>query len=433
MVIFGEIGQNQRLNILELIEESHSGRLERYEKGDVLFWQGEPGEYAFVIKKGKVKIYPISDRGKSHTYDIAGAGRLVGASALLLGSNYHSMAEALENTDIYVITQAEFEHFLADSSPFSMAVMRELAQTVQLLADQVEELSLLNVHNRLERCLARLAEQYGVINDDGIKIDLGVTHQELADMIAANRSTVTFHLNKLKQEGLLWSRGRHLYLTLPEHVEVLQNIKASVVEYDRESAEIWAKKAVELRVDPLKALDALSAGIRQVDDGYALGALGLPEIMGAAVAMERALPIIVGEMANQGGTLKALGTVVIGTVHGDIHDIGKTMVSTLLTGEGFHVIDLGVDVSRERFVTGTQEHLPEIIAISALMSTTAPEIEKIVKDLREDEIGSGVKVMVGGGAITRQLAVDTGADGYAPTARRAVEMARRLVGARPRS
>jgi methanogenic corrinoid protein MtbC1 len=337
------------------------------------------------------------------------------------------MAEALEDTDVYVITQAEFERFMEGDVLFSMAVTKELAQTVQLLADQVEELSLLDVQQRLERCLARLAEQYGVAGKDGIKIELGVTHQEIADMIAANRSTVTYHLNKLKQEGLLWSQGRHLVLTHPEHAEILRNLKASVLKYDYESAEIWARKVVEIKVDPIKALDALTAGIRQVDDGFTRGELGLPEIMGAAIAIERSLPIIEGEILESGGRLKVLGTVVIGTVHGDIHDIGKTMVSTLLTGEGFRVIDLGVDVSVERFIAGAREHSTNIVAISALMTTTAPKARKIIAALKSDRMGKKVKVMVGGGAISRELAEKIGADGYAPTARRAVLLARQLV------
>ena len=427
MVLSKESSRYPSSSILEFVEASHIGELRRYWKGETLFWQGEPGECAFVVKKGKVKLFPISTIGKAHTYDVAGPGRLVGAGALLLASNYHSMAEALEDTDVYVITQAEFERLVTIDSLFSMAVTKELAQTVQLLADQVEELSLLDVHQRLERCLARLAEQYGVADKDGIKIELGVTHQEIADMIAANRSTVTSHLNKLKQEGLLWSQGRHLVLTLPEHAEILRNLKAAVWKYDYDSAEAWSTRVIEMKIDPLKALDALTAGIRQVDEAFSRNELGLPEIMGASIAMGRALPIIEREILESGVRLKVVGTVVIGTVFGDIHDIGKTIVSTLLTGEGFRVVDLGVDVSVERFVAATREQRPDIVAISALMTTTAPKAKKVIAALKGDRAGKKVLVMVGGGAISPQLAEKIGADGYAPTARRAVLLAKRLV------
>jgi len=402
--------------------------LQRYEKGEVLYWQGDPCECVFVVKSGRIKTFPISAKGKSHIHYIVGAGHLVGASAVLLQGEHHAMAEAIERTDVYVVPLEEFERFLASDTSFSMAVMKELAQTVHMLSDQVEELSLLDVHQRLERCLARLADEHGVVGRDGISIDLGVTHQEIADMIAANRSTVTSHLNKLKQEGVLWSEGRRLVLTLPEHAEVLRGLRTAVVRSDADSAEIWAREALQRGIDPLRALDALTAGIRQVDDGFARGELGLPEIMGAALAMERALPIIEEEIVRVGGRAGELGIVVIGTVRGDIHDIGKTMVSTLLTGSGFKVIDLGVDVGADRFLNAAREHVPDILAMSSLMTSTEPELVRVASVLRSETPECRPGIMVGGGAITPQLAKRAGADGYAPTARHAVGLAKRLAG-----
>lgn len=418
--------QRTGTGILRLVEDSHIGRLKRCKKGDVLCWQGEPAESVFVVKSGKIKIFPVSPKGKAHTYDIVGAGRLVGASALLLGGEYHLMAEASGDAEVYVIPQAEFEDLLVLNPLFSMAVMRELAQMVQLLTCQLEELSFLDVRQRLERCLTRLADQHGVASKEGITIDLGITHQEIADMIAANRSTVTYHLNKLKQEGLLWKQGRRLILTPPQHAEILQNLKRAVVEYDEEGAMSWARRVVSDKVDPLKALDALTAGIRQVDEGFAREELALPDIVGAAFAMKGAMSIVEGEIKRTGRKVRALGTVVIGTVFGDIHDIGKTMVSALLTAGGFRVIDLGVDIAAEQFMEAIREHGPDILAMSALMTMTAPELGKVINALKEQGLRDTVKIMVGGAAITREFARRIGADGYEPTARGAVDLARRL-------
>ena len=414
--------------ILELVEAYHIGRLKRYKKGSVLYWQGDLAEYAFVVKRGKVKVFSISPEGKAHTYDILGAGRLVGAAALLLGGEYESTAEALEDTDAYIIPQAVFEHLLVSSSPFSMAVMRELAQTVRLLACQVQNLGFLDVRRRLKHCLARLADQYGVVSNGGIRIDLDITHQEIAEMIAANRSTVTSYLTKLEQEGFLWKQGRRLVLTPPEHTEILKNLKRAVVEYDAEGAVSWTRRAVREKVDPLKALDALTAGIRQVDDGFARGKLALPDVVGAAFAMKSAIPIVEEEIKRTGRKAGTLGSVVIGTVYGDIHDIGKTIVAILLSAGGFKVIDLGVNVTAEQFMEAIKGYRPNILAMSALMTATAPEQAKVINALKEEGLRDKVKIMVGGGAITQELAEKIGADGYEPTARGAVGLAERLIG-----
>jgi len=418
--------QTTRSGILELLEASHTGRLRRYKKGEVLCWQGEPAESVFVVKSGKVRLFPVSPKGKAHTYDIVGAGRLVGASAPLLGGEYHLMAEAFGDVEVYVIPQTEFEHLLVNNPLFSMAVVRELAQMVQLLTCQLEELTFLDVRQRLECCLTRLADQHGVASKEGITIDLGVTHEEIAEMIAANRSTVTYHLNKLKQEGLLWKRGRYLVLSPPRHAEILANLKRVVVEYDEEGALSWARRVVSDKVDPLKALDALTAGIRQVDDGFTRGDLALPDIVGASFAMKSAMSIVEEEIKKTGKRVRALGTVVIGTVYGDIHDIGKTMVSALLTAGGFKVIDLGVNITAEQFMEAIREHKPDILAMSALLTVTTLEQRKVINALKEEGVRDKVKVMVGGGAITQEFAERIGADGYEPTAQGAVELARRL-------
>jgi methanogenic corrinoid protein MtbC1 len=211
-------------------------------------------------------------------------------------------------------------------------------------------------------------------------------------------------------------------------VEILENLKKSVLDYDSKGAANWARKAVEEKVDPINALDAMKKAISQVGDGFGKGELWLPDLVGAADAMTAATPIIEEEIKRKGVKKTTLGTIVIGTVLGDIHNIGKTMVATLLTAEGFDVHDLGVNISAEQFVEAIKEHNPDILAMSALMTTTAPEQTKVITTLKENGVREKVKVMVGGGGITAAFAESIGADGYEATAPGGAKLARRLVG-----
>ena len=210
--------------------------------------------------------------------------------------------------------------------------------------------------------------------------------------------------------------------------EILENLRKAIREYDREGTEDWARKAVQEKIDPIKALDVMTVTIREIGDAFGAGELWLPELVGAATAMTAATPIIEEEIKRVGATRESQGTVVIGTVYGDIHTIGKTMVSTMLTADGFAVNDLGINVTAESFVAATNEHKADILALSALMSTTAPEQRNVIEALKKQGTRDTVKVIVGGGAITQEFADSIGADGYDPTAPGAAKLARTLVG-----
>ena len=211
-------------------------------------------------------------------------------------------------------------------------------------------------------------------------------------------------------------------------LETLENLKRAVVEYDTEAAASWARKIVEEKVDPIKALDALTETIKQVGDRFGRGELWLPDLVGAADAMQAAMPIIEEELKRTGAKRETLGTVVAGTVFGDIHSIGKSMVCTLLVAGGFEVHDLGVNIKAEEFLEAIEKYQADILAMSALLTMTAPEQRKVIDTLKERGIREQVKVMIGGGAITTDFAESIGADGYDPTAPGAVELAKRLIG-----
>ncbi len=204
-------------------------------------------------------------------------------------------------------------------------------------------------------------------------------------------------------------------------------LKQSVITYDTKGAASWARKIVEEGMDPIAGLDAISEAMQVVGEGYACEELWLPDLVGAADASQSALPILEAEIRRRGQKAKSLGTVVLGTVFGDIHTIGKSMVGVLLVAGGFRVIDLGANIPTQRFVEAVRENEAQILALSALLTTTAPEQAKVIQALKEAGLRDKIKIMVGGGAITQEFASSIGADGYGATAPGAVELARSLI------
>ena len=210
--------------------------------------------------------------------------------------------------------------------------------------------------------------------------------------------------------------------------EPIDQLKKAIVTYNRELAESAANRAVAQGVDPLAALGAMTEAIRLIGDAFGAKQLWLPDLIGASDAMSIATPIIEEEIKRRGAKRESLGIVVIGTVFGDIHSIGKTMVAALLAAEGFEVHDIGINVTAEEFVEAVKTYEADILALSALLTTTAPEQRKIIDALKREDLREKLKIMVGGGAITAAFAKSIGADGYDPTAPGAAKLARKLVG-----
>jgi len=210
-------------------------------------------------------------------------------------------------------------------------------------------------------------------------------------------------------------------------IETIELLKRAIIEYDAVNAAKLSKDIVEKKIDPIEALDGLADAMREVGDRFEKGDLWLPDLVGAASALQAATPILEEELKRTGEKQKVLGTIVIGTVLGDIHTIGKTMVSTLCTAGGFKVIDLGINIKADKFLEAIKKYKPDILAMSALLTTTAPEQRKVIEAIEDQGIRYKIKVMVGGGAINEDFAKSIGADGYNPTAPGAVELARELI------
>jgi trimethylamine corrinoid protein len=213
-----------------------------------------------------------------------------------------------------------------------------------------------------------------------------------------------------------------------EKKEVLDNLRNAIREYNGNLAAESARTSVELGIDPVEALDVMTVAVREIGDAFGRGELWLPDLVGASEAMQAAVPILEEEIKKRGKDRESLGIVVVGTVFGDIHSIGKTMVTTLLTAAGFKVYDLGVNVNASGFLEAVKKYKANLLALSALMTTTCVEQEKIIQALKKEGVRDQVKVMVGGAAVTEEFAKTIGADGYDPTAPGAVKLAIRLVG-----
>ncbi len=210
--------------------------------------------------------------------------------------------------------------------------------------------------------------------------------------------------------------------------EVLDAIGSAIAGCNsREAAEL-ARKAVDTGLDPLRVFEAMTAAMTEVGRRFEVGECWLPDLVGAADAMQAATPILDDEIKRKGVARQSLGTVVAGTVQGDIHTIGIQMVCTLLVGAGFTVYNLGISVAPEDFVAAVREHEANILAMSALLTVSAREQEKVIELLKAQGMRESVKVMVGGGAITEDFATRIGADGYEPSAVGAVALAHHFAG-----
>ncbi|MFH0963550.1 MAG: corrinoid protein [Planctomycetota bacterium] len=200
--------------------------------------------------------------------------------------------------------------------------------------------------------------------------------------------------------------------------EQLQKGKAAEVEK-------LVKEAIDQKVDVEKILnEGLVAGMGVIGAKFKKNEVYVPEVLIAARAMNAGMKILEPLLVAAG--VELAGRVVIGTVKGDLHDIGKNLVAMMLKGGGFEVIDLGIDVDAAKFVSAAKEKKAKVIALSALLTTTMPQMAGVIKALKAEGV-KGVKVMIGGAPVTQSYADEIGADGYAPDAASAVDLAKALM------
>ncbi len=212
--------------------------------------------------------------------------------------------------------------------------------------------------------------------------------------------------------------------------EILEKIKNLLVNIEIDKVEEAVKEALKAGIPPLEIIEkGLAPAMRIIGDKFEKGEYFLAELVAAGETFKEILnKYLKPELMKRGETTKKLGKVVIGTVRGDLHDIGKNIVATMLESAGFEVYDLGVDVPPEEFVKKAKEVNADIVAMSALLTTTMMEMKNVIEELKKAGIRDKVKVIVGGAPITEEFAREIGADAYGEDAVKAVKICKQLLG-----
>ncbi len=209
-------------------------------------------------------------------------------------------------------------------------------------------------------------------------------------------------------------------------MEILNLISENLQSGNAPKVAELAKKALEEGISPKDILEkGLIAGMDIIGERFKNNEVYVPEVLIAARAMHAGMDVLKPVLTSSG--VEPIAKVVIGTVKGDLHDIGKNLVKMMLEGAGFEVIDLGVDVTAEKFIETVKEHNPNIVAMSALLTTTMSHMRTVIEELEKEGFRDQVRVIIGGAPITDKYAEEIGADGYAPDAASAVDKCKELL------
>jgi corrinoid protein of di/trimethylamine methyltransferase len=212
-----------------------------------------------------------------------------------------------------------------------------------------------------------------------------------------------------------------------ERNELLTQIHDGILDGDSEAAATATQTGIDGGSNPLDLVyQAMIPALQEVGRRFEAGEYFLPEMLMSANAMQTCMNIVRPLLADS--AMKPLGTFVMGTVAGDIHDIGKNLCNAMLESSGFKVIDLGVNVSAEEFVEAIRTHQPDVVGMSAFLTTTMREIDRTISAVAEAGFGDQIKIMVGGALLTQEYADRVGADGYAPDANSAARVAKKILG-----
>ena len=216
---------------------------------------------------------------------------------------------------------------------------------------------------------------------------------------------------------------------MPDTKALYTKMEKTVLEGDMDAAAELADESLNQGLDPLEVINkGYLIGLQKVGDLWEKGELFLPEMVQGAEAMKAAMAKLQPALLAKKESVKTLGKVVIGTVHGDIHEIGKSIVGTLLSANGFEVVDLGADTPNEDFINKAKEIDADIIGLSALLTTTMPEQKAIVELIKKEGLADKIKVIVGGAPVSQSWSDEIGANGYAEDAVAAVNLCKSLMG-----
>ncbi|MGD0613167.1 MAG: cobalamin-dependent protein [Anaerolineales bacterium] len=211
--------------------------------------------------------------------------------------------------------------------------------------------------------------------------------------------------------------------------KLINDLKEAIIQGIPAKAVDLAKQIVEEKIDPVEAIEqGLKAGISVVGEEFGNGSLFLPDLVLSAETLKAASAVLEAEIVRTGVKRSKQGKVILGTVKGDLHDIGKTIVATLLTANGFDVVDLGVNIPTEQFVEAVRREKPDVIGMSSLLTATAKELANVITELKAKGLRDSVKVVVGGGAVTQAYADKIEADGYGQNAGLGVRTIKLLLG-----
>ena len=211
--------------------------------------------------------------------------------------------------------------------------------------------------------------------------------------------------------------------------DVMEELRESVMNYDEEAAAKAAKRVLALKMDPYVAItEILTPAIKQVGERFHKGEAFLPQLIMAADAMSAAIKILETQVSKEKMESTRKGRIVLGTVKGDIHNIGKNIVGIMLTTAGYEVIDLGVDVEPSKFIDEAERSHAQIIGASALMTFTASNMKLLSDYLEMEGVRKKYKLIFGGGPITEAWAKEMGGDAYAPDAVKAVDVVNKMMG-----
>lgn len=209
-------------------------------------------------------------------------------------------------------------------------------------------------------------------------------------------------------------------------MKVLQELSESIIRGKLADAERLTSQALAEGIPPVEILNkGLIAGMNVVGEKFKNNEFYVPEVLIAARAMKGSMAILRPKLVETG--VKPIGRCVLGTVKGDLHDIGKNLVGMMLEGAGFEVVDLGVDVSPDKFIATAEERQAQVIGLSALLTTTMVNMKNVIAALQEHGARDRFKVIIGGAPVTQSYADEIGADGYAPDAASAVEVVKTIV------